>query len=523
MSENNLSIFKAPRPGTDAQGSPTQGPTTRLAEDGVAPRALARCSSREARALLPFEQAIALRALPLGSISHRGREVLSVAVDQERLVELKSSLRFATGRELKLVPLPEGVVLEAIFHAYRGDEQRLNESLSAVRERDVPRASDPLEIPQATGEAAQFLDALIDYALSKDASDIHIIPRVDGTTVRLRIKGELLSSPSLFGAVYHSQIINRLKILSSLDTSQHHLPQDGSFPIRLPHGECRIRINTMPTLHGEKAVLRCVGARGIHTIDALQLSTSTQSMLDDFLRKKEGALLLAGPTGSGKTTTMYAVVHELASKNLNVVSVEDPIELPIPGITQSAVDEKIGLSYAVSLRALLRQDPDAILIGEIRDAESAAIAYQAALTGHLIISTVHARSVFDVFLRLQHLGLDPLTVAQGSELILCQRLVPRLCEKCKVIDLARSNIRGFSVFRKIGCTLCDYTGFAGKLLVCESLRVNAELRKILSPGFADKERLLSYCSESNYCDTRRELARAEKSGIIEECEPTIND
>ncbi|MBN8548376.1 MAG: Flp pilus assembly complex ATPase component TadA, partial [Deltaproteobacteria bacterium] len=204
-----------------------------------------------------------------------------------------------------------------------------------------------------------------------------------------------------------------------------------------------------------------------------------KEMLERHAQRSEGAILFAGPTGSGKTTTMYALLQNLVAQNLSVVSIEDPVEIQIPGVAQTSVDEKRELGFSSCLRSILRQDPDVILLGEMRDEESAKIALQAALTGHLLLTTVHARDAIEVLLRLRALQADLLSVAQAVSLIVCQRLLPLLCSHCKVVDLTAPTTHSVEVFRAVGCAHCDYSGYTGRTVVTECLEMHASLYEIL--------------------------------------------
>ncbi|MBN8548550.1 MAG: Flp pilus assembly complex ATPase component TadA, partial [Deltaproteobacteria bacterium] len=363
--------------------------------DATNAHTLSRCSSDEARNLLPYEQAIKLKVLPLGIISLFEGKVLSVAAPTLRDAELVSALKFATGYEVKLVPTKLQVLMTAIHFAYRGSEKELGASLQKVAKAEPPSQRQASHIPDfrpAAGDIAQLLASLVDYALSRGASDIHLVPLRDGGHVRMRVQGELFRHEAAFCSLEnHAKIISRLKVLAALDVTLRSAPQDGSFSIPIQDAQVFARLSVMPTVHGEKAVIRLMNANGPLQLDELGLDERSKEMLERHAQRSEGSIIFAGPTGSGKTTSMYALLQNLVAQNLSVVSIEDPVEIQIPGVAQTSVDEKRELGFSSCLRSILRQDPDVILLGEMRDEESAKIALQAALTGHLLLTTVHAR------------------------------------------------------------------------------------------------------------------------------------
>jgi general secretion pathway protein E len=239
-------------------------------------------------------------------------------------------------------------------------------------------------------------------------------------------------------------------------------------------------VSILPTVHGEKVVLRLIATQSLATLEALGLSEAALSYFNTYLDRSEGLILLSGSTGSGKTTTLYAALSQLSKRNLNIVAVEDPVEYYVTGVTQTAIDERIGLTYPTVLRAILRQDPDVVLIGEIRDNESAQIAIQAAMTGHLMLSTVHARSAAEVVTRLRFLGVDPLSLVQALQLSVNQKLFPKLCQQCKVIDLAASRTFGADVYKAVGCPRCSHTGASGQIPAFEILEVRGQVAEIIT-------------------------------------------
>ncbi len=473
---------------------------------------------------MPYELALKCSALPLGVITVSGRQVLSIACGRSPSPETLADLKFASDKEVRVESVPGEIIEKAIFFAYHRDDEKLKSAAARIQSAEnsdeargkvTTRNSLPA-FAAPSGESAQFLQALIEYAISLGASDLHIVPRLDGTRVMLRVDGELLSKDdSVCNLRHHEQIIQRLKVLCALDTSQHKLPQDGAFAVPLKTCAQHVRVSLMPTVHGEKAVLRFMGCEGQIGLQSLGLEANIINPIQDFLDRGEGLLLCAGPTGSGKSTTMYAIMAELARRNLSLVSAEDPVELMVEGVAQTSINEKVGLDYPTCLRSLLRQDPDAILIGEIRDAQSARIAFQAALTGHLVISTVHARNVFDVLLRVRDLGVDALSVAQALQLVLCQRLLPKLCERCRVIDLQASNELGFAAYKRVGCAKCDYSGYSGRSLATEMLHMKDEVATAIGQGRVGRDDLLKLLDSASFVPLQDSVSVLLRAGVIE--------
>ncbi|NLF25124.1 MAG: type II/IV secretion system protein [Deltaproteobacteria bacterium] len=515
-------FFKPKKPGNTAvalsHGVPSQGTFKSAKAETYSAKSLSACSTPEARKFLDFEPALRLGALPLGVIKLIDQTLLTIAVAEDYRPDSFAALKFAVGCKLKLLPVSKEILDDAIFRAYHGDEGALGHNLQKFQEMETCGSkSENLSLPfrPEQGETSKFLAALIDYGISHGASDIHIVPTSRGSRVKLRIAGDLLSHQGeICSLQLHQYLIARIKILAALDTTQRQLPQDGSFQVPLSKRQVSVRVSILPTVHGEKAVLRLLGCEGLIELPALGFDPKTLGFINAFLNRSEGSTLLAGPTGSGKTTSMYALLQVLKERSMSLVSIEDPVEIQLDGVAQTSLCEKNGLTYAACLRAVLRQDPDAILVGEIRDEESAKVAMQAALTGHLLLSTVHARSVLEIFLRLRSLGIDALSVAQAVNLLICQRLLPRLCSNCKVIDLANTNRLGFDVFRGVGCFRCDYSGFDSRALAAEALWMDAGLSAALSSGELEYHKIKENLRPEYYTSLRSSLEGLLRRGDI---------
>lgn len=447
---------------------------------------LSLCSSPEGRELLPYELATRLNVLPLTILTCQNREILLLAAETDSDYQLLNTLRFATGKEIKLVQTAQETLNQAIFIAYHRDQALLEnqiKSLSLALNSQTRSISALPDIPfeGSLGSPAMLLATLIKYCVAEQASDLHLIPTATGTQIKLRINGEIQQYSQIVGnRNSHEQLINRIKVLAQMDTVQRRIPLDGTVQLDIGGELLSLRASIIPTIHGQKAVLRLIGCQSLLSLENLRLHPQCRFFLDRYLEKAQGAVLFAGATGSGKTTTMYALLEKFNARNLNIVTIEDPVEIRLAGVSQTSLDATVDLDYATCLRSVLRQDPDVILLGEIRDHESAVAALQAALTGHALLSTVHARNVFEVFLRLHNLQIDRLTLAQAVQLVVCQKLLPELCANCKRSDLQASKILKREVFRAVGCSYCDQSGFSGRVLATEMLWLDSKIAEVLA-------------------------------------------
>lgn len=313
---------------------------------------------------------------------------------------------------------------------------------------------------------ASLLESLIDEAVARKASDIHIDPREDTTRVRLRIDGAL-SDSAPFPKRVHAEIIARIKVLSRLRSDEHQSTQDGRFRhIRKSGGFADVRVSIIPTYHGENAVLRILSdAAEAYSLESLGFSNADEQKILESIRRSSGMILATGPTGSGKTTTLYTLVKLLNKKDISIVTIEDPIEYAVEGIEQIQANHRTGLTFANGLRSILRQDPNVIMVGEIRDPETAAIAVNTALTGHLLLSTLHTSDAATSIPRLLDMGIEAYLVASTVSLIIGQRLVRKVCQQCK---------------KKKVCTACGQTGFDGRISINEVMIVDPVMRNAIS-------------------------------------------
>ncbi len=354
-----------------------------------------------------------------------------------------------------------------------------------VDEDDLARAA--LNERTENAPVVQLVNAILRQAKTMRASDIHIEPGADNVRVRFRVDGELLTVMTLQSALF-STLMTRVKILAGIDIAEKRIPQDGRFTATVDNFPMQMRVSTLPTIYGEKAVLRIFGdsAMQIRNTRELGMSEREHTRFMRMLKAPSGIILVAGPTGSGKTTTLYAALCEILRPGINVSSIEDPVEKAIQGVNQVQVNPKAGLTFASGLRAMLRQDPDIIMIGEIRDSETAEIAARAAITGHLVLSTIHTNDAASTFPRLVDMGVEPFMVAASMVGVLSQRLVRLLCPHCKKEFLAGDDIpgvtKGTKLYAPAGCDRCNGTGYRGRTAIQEQILVSHELRKLVGVG-----------------------------------------
>ena len=376
---------------------------------------------------------------------------------------------------------------QRIATAYAGSESSaatvIGEVESAVdlsrMMQELPAIEDLLE---ASNDAPiiRMLNALLTQAAKDGASDIHIEPYERSSSVRFRVDGTLREVVQPNKAL-HAALISRLKIMAELDIAEKRLPQDGRISLRIGGRAVDVRVSTLPSSHGERAVLRLLDkSESKFTLEALGMSGDVLRRFDKLVQQPHGIVLVTGPTGSGKTTTLYASLGRVDTAGTNVLTVEDPVEYELAGIGQTQVNPKIDLTFAKALRAILRQDPDVIMIGEIRDYETAQIAIQASLTGHLVLATVHTNDAPSTVTRMIDMGVEPFLLSSSLIGVLAQRLVRKLCPACKKVD-ARGR------FHPVGCALCSNTGYKGRTGVYELMSVDDSVRSLIHSRAAESQ------------------------------------
>ncbi|MCH8005201.1 MAG: Flp pilus assembly complex ATPase component TadA [Planctomycetes bacterium] len=408
------------------------------------------------------------------------------------LDDVKRQLGISSVRHVLVTASDIRLVLEALMEEDDTD-YNVDEILVDVEEDDVEVVSDKAadaDLDEAdSSPIVRFVNHIIQGASKEGASDIHIEPEEKSLKVRYRIDGvlfEMMSPPKKM----HPAIISRIKIMANLDIAERRLPQDGRIRVSVLGHKLDLRISTIPTPNGEKVVMRILDTRAINvSLDDLGFMDETLDIWKGQIGQPHGILLVTGPTGSGKTTTLYASILQMDYRKLNISTVEDPVEFNLPNISQVQTHEKIGMTFAAALRAILRQDPDVIMIGEIRDMETATIAIQAALTGHLVLSTLHTNDAPASITRLINIGIEPFLVGAAVRAILAQRLVRRICEHCKgPVRLKREitqflethGISGSKIMQGKGCGRCRETTFSGRVGIYELLLLDDHLRDIVA-------------------------------------------
>jgi type IV pilus assembly protein PilB len=369
----------------------------------------------------------------------------------------------------------------------------------------------------------RFVNNLIIQAIREGASDIHIEPNEKSLKLRFRIDGVLHEIPSPPKKM-QLPIISRIKIMSRIDIANMRVPQDGRFDVKIDGKDVGLRISTFPTFFGENVVIRILDKTTFnYGMDSIGLPSEDQERLEKLIKKRYGFILATGPTGSGKTTTLYALLKSINSVEKNIITIEDPVEYTLELIRQSQVNPKAGLSFDVGLRAILRQDPDLIMVGEIRDRETSSIAIQSALTGHMVFSTLHTNDAASAVTRLVEMGNEPYLVASSLSAIIAQRLVRTICEKCKesytpskefLRELGLAPQKDLLLYRGKGCEHCKNTGFRGRTAISEILIVDKEIRELIIEK-ASSDRILKAAQSANMRVMKENAIAKAMEGIVE--------
>jgi len=363
--------------------------------------------------------------------------------------------------------------------------------------KDDDNAEDSLTVERLTSDISpviRLVDSTIYTAITRRASDIHIETQDDAVNVKYRIDGVLQPAMRPIAKQFHSSIISRIKVMAELDIAEKRVPQDGRFKLRMPGKTIDFRVSIMPSVHGEDAVIRILDKESISEqftelrLDILGFPEPELKRFRKYIAEPYGMVLVTGPTGSGKTTTLYAALSEIKSIEDKIITIEDPVEYQLQGVTQIPINEKKGLTFARGLRSILRHDPDKIMVGEIRDNETAQIAINSALTGHLVFTTVHANNVLDVLGRFLNMGVEPYQFVSALNCVLAQRLVRIICTHCKrpaktsAVLLEESGLdphTQHTFFEGIGCIECNGTGYKGRMAICELLDLTDHIRELI--------------------------------------------
>jgi type IV pilus assembly protein PilB len=443
---------------------------------------------RAAVAMVPPALLRRHEVLPIG----RDGDRLLLAMADPRDVLALDDIRAAVRMQARTVMAERNDLLAALDRYLRSDSE-LSELTVAMVEEGAPTTGDLVSVGAPTEDDApvvRFVNLLISQAIQDHASDIHIEPGEHALDVRYRIDGVLHEMQSAPKSIQNG-VISRLKIMSEIDIAERRKPQDGRMSV--VHGGNRIdlRVATLPTVHGEKVVMRILdNESSANDISDLHMLDHNFRAYESSYKKPHGMILVTGPTGSGKSTTLYTTLHAVAKREINVITVEDPVERRMPGINQMQVNVKAGLTFAAALRSILRADPDVVLIGEIRDQETAQIAIEASLTGHLVLSTLHTNSAPAAVTRLIEMDIEPFLVGSALESVVAQRLARRLCDRCKQgyqhdqAELERlqfpmaPNGGAPLLFRPVGCVACSNTGYRGRIALHEVMLMSEEVERL---------------------------------------------
>jgi len=420
----------------------------------------------DALSLIPEDMAKRHSVLPV----YVENKTLTIITPDPLNMDSVKEIEFCSSMNIHTIIGSRGAITDAIKYHYRFDT-----SISAITELSSPAGHIPEpEKDNSSAPIIKLVNLLLSEAIENRASDIHIEPSVDSVTVRFRIDGVLIEKARLNSWI-HGPLTSRMKILARLNIAERRLPQDGGFRLRLRGKDIDVRISTLPVSGGEKTVIRILDhTQTTASVENLGLSQHDYCKIQNLTQRKKGIILVTGPTGSGKTTTLYAIINKIRSGMINIVTVEDPVEYNIQGINQVQVRSDIGLTFAKCLRSILRQDPDVILIGEIRDEETAEIAFRAAMTGHLVLSTLHTNDSVSAITRLIDIGIPGHIIASTVIGIIAQRLVRRLCTYC-----------GKGGNCVTGCYACNRTGYLGRTGIFEIFTVTPRVRQLIVSGAAE--------------------------------------
>ena len=431
-----------------------------------------------------------LRQYRVVPISIEG-SVLTVASADPLNTIIADELRQATGLTVKLVVSSPAGILEAIDRSYDGAATPLQRIVEGMEDEGGPGGDEDVNhLRDMAFEApvVRLVNLLVENAIAAEASDIHIEPFEDTLRIRYRIDG-LLYDQEAPPRRLQAAVTSRIKIMSEMNIAERRLPQDGRIRVTLHGQRVDIRVSTMPTVHGESIVMRLLQRSTVFLpLEKLGFPSNTLARFESLIKRPHGIVLVTGPTGSGKTTTLYAALDKINSPGVKIITVEDPVEYQLKGVNQIPVKAKIGLTFANGLRHIVRQDPDVILVGEIRDLETAEIAIQASLTGHLVFSTLHTNDAPGAITRLQDMGVEPYLVASVLEGVLAQRLVRRICVACRVpdapsqADLDALGIRAsadVTLYRGKGCDDCRGTGYRGRSAIYEMFGIDEDARSLM--------------------------------------------
>jgi type IV pilus assembly protein PilB len=448
---------------------------------------------------IPVDLMVRHQFLPLKRDGRGLHLAMADPTDLERLDELANTLH------TRIIPhVATAGAIEVILRRGDATQRVLQEAASGFRislVRETEHGEEVLDLDRLATDSEmspiiKLVDTIIYNAMESRASDIHIETRDTEVQVKYRIDGALYAKVDPIDLAYHQTLISRIKVMSELDIAERRVPQDGRFRVRYKGRNVDFRVSIMPTIHGEDAVIRILDKEQINdafknlNLDVVGFAEEDLRKFRHYIAEPYGMVLVTGPTGSGKTTTLYAALNEIRNEEDKIVTIEDPVEYQLHGITQIPVNEKKGLTFDRGLRSILRHDPDKIMVGEIRDTETAQIAIQSALTGHLVFTTVHANNVIDVIGRFLNMGVEPYNFVSSLNCVLAQRLIRMLCPYCKRghhatdVELEESGLRPEEhretvFYLNVGCDACNHTGYRGRTAIHELLDLSDNIREMI--------------------------------------------
>ncbi|GMV55582.1 MAG: pilus biosynthesis protein TapB [Betaproteobacteria bacterium] len=450
----------------------------------------------EALHWIPRETARRYRLLPLSFDAGRRRLTLAI-YDANDIVALdKVRAQLSEDIELDVVLAGESEIVRAIDQHY-GHTLSIDGILNEIETGEIDYRSLAMSMDEYSQPVVRLVDALLNDAVKREASDIHFEPEASYLRIRYRIDG-LLRQIRVLHKSYWMAMAVRLKVMAGLNIAETRAPQDGRISLYISGREVDFRVSAQPTIHGENLVLRVLDReKGIVPLDALGFNDAQLEQLSLMIARPEGIILVTGPTGSGKTTTLYSVLNHINAEGINIMTLEDPVEYPMTQIRQTSVGDAVKLDFASGVRAMMRQDPDVILVGEIRDRDTADMAFRAAMTGHQVYTTLHTNSALGVIPRLLDIGILPDIMAGNVIGVLAQRLIRRLCPECKRARPAEpheTQLFGWRedrpppvVYEAIGCEHCDFLGYKGRLAIVELLRMDADLDELVARRATPRE------------------------------------
>jgi general secretion pathway protein E len=444
---------------------------------------------RDKASIIPYLFAKQKRILPL-SVNEKG---VTVAVADPLDLDSLEELRLMIKKAVIPVYSPKEVIEAAIERCYSHKDAETKRFFSDLEKESLEQPSveqnDEYDLLEQSEEnpVVRLVNTLLSEAIQQGASDVHFEPTDIGLSIRYRIDG-VLQKRHVPPKEYQQQILTRIKVMAKMDIAEHRLPQDGRIKLKVGGRGIDFRVSTLPIVHGERIVLRILDKGNVLLgLDRIGMPEAVLKAFRKLIHTPEGIVLVTGPTGSGKTTTLYSALSEVNAAEMNIVTIEDPVEIRLAGISQMHVNRKIELDFSKGLRHILRQDPDVIMIGEIRDKETAEIAIQSSLTGHLVLSTLHTNDAPSALTRLSDMGIEPYLLASSILGVLAQRLVRRICPYCKTgyhsskeelqeLGLQKEEIHGGTLFRGAGCGQCFNTGYKGRCGIYELMMVSSKIK-----------------------------------------------